>query len=127
MSASDNPAEERYQVIVTTAYAAVQTVRLYEETWHHIAEQHPEFKHRLPSLEYAIIDTISNPTLITVSTTQPQTSVVFTSSTNVKGAGYPLSVPVKLIGNQGSGRVQTAMFATAPKGRVVFVKEGENG
>jgi len=127
VSASDSPNEANYRVISTTAYAGVQTVRLYEETWDHIADQHPEFQNRLPSLEHAIVDTISNPTLVTVSTTQPGTSVVFTSSTNIKGSGHILSVPVKIIDGTGSGLVKTAMFASVPKGAVLYTKGDENG
>lgn len=126
VSDSGTPDGETYRLIETTAYAGVQRVRLYEETWKHIADEHPEFESRLPSLEHAIVDTIINPTLVCASTTQPDTSVVFTSSNNVKGSGRILCVPIRIIGDTASGRVTTAMFASAPKGKVLFEEGGED-
>jgi hypothetical protein len=74
-----NEGEEEFRVVATTAIESVGSVRLYAETWDHIAQDHPEFATRLPSLEHAIIDTLINPTVVCVSTTLPESSVVFAS------------------------------------------------
>jgi hypothetical protein len=89
-----NDDDEEFLVVKTTAIERVDTVRLYAETWNHIAQEHPEFATRLPALEHAIFDTLTNPTVICLSTTLPETSVVFASSNNVKGSGHILQVPV---------------------------------
>ena len=122
----DETVDESYRLIETTAIPGVRTVRLYEETWEHIAEQHPEFQNRIPALKHAVLDTISNPTLVCASRTQPATSVVFASSNNLKGGTHMLSVPVRIVAGTVSGRVTTAMFASPPKGEVLFEKGGDD-
>jgi hypothetical protein len=114
-----NEGEEEFRVVATTAIESVGSVRLYAETWDHIAQDHPEFATRLPSLEHAIIDTLINPTVVCVSTTLPESSVVFASSDHVKGNGHILQVPVRIIGGA-AGRVATAMFARHPRWQVIY-------
>ena len=121
-----NDDDEEFRVVKTTAIEKVTTVRLYSETWNHIAEEHPEFATRLPALEHAIVDTLTNPTVICASTTRPESTVVFASSNNVKGSGHILQVPVRIIAGTASGRVATALFAPHPKGAVIYSRGDEN-
>lgn len=118
--------DEEFRVIKTTATDRVTTVRLYSETWNHIADQHPEFATRLPALEHAIVDTVANPTVICATTTFPESTLVFASSNNVKGSGHILRVPVRIIAGTASGRVTTALFGSHPKGPVIYSRGDEN-
>lgn len=117
--ATDDP----FVVIATTAIPQVTEVRLHESTWDHIAEAHPEFARRLPSLEHAITDTIANPTHVHRSTTAPDTSYVYSSSNNLKG-NRNMAVVVKVV-TQTSARAATAMFRGKVPGEMVWSKGDE--
>jgi hypothetical protein len=84
-------------------------VRLYDETMEHIAEQHPEFRLRLPSQRAGLVVGMTNPSRLHASTTDPQRSVVL-----VSGAftyfGDALHVPIRMV-QPTSGRVVTAYFS----------------
>jgi hypothetical protein len=116
----DAPDDGGYRVIVTRAYAGVQEVRLYDDTKPHLEERNPSFTPQL--LEDAIVETVTNPTAIHLSTTAPQNSLVFTSS-RVSKAGHPMAVPVRQYASTTSYRVVSAGFRTRVNGDVVW-KEG---
>jgi len=119
----DAPDDGAYRVIVTTAYAGVQEVRLYESTKPHLEERNPSFPPHL--LEEAIVETVTNPTAIHLSTTAPENSLVFTSLRVIK-AGHPMAVPVRQYGNTTSYRVVTAGFRSKLAGDVVWKEGAEN-
>jgi hypothetical protein len=113
-----------FVTIVTNIVAEVRQVRLYESTWNHIVEQHPEFRSRMEALEHAVYDTIRNPTVVQRSTTSPDTGIVFSSSNNLKD-GRVMVVPVKLVDGV-SARVATAGFRKAVRGDVIWKRESDN-
>jgi hypothetical protein len=115
-----------YRIIETTAIDQVTHVRLYEETWSHIAAQHPEFSNRLPSLEHAVIDTIRNPTEVYRSRTDTVSGYVFRSSNNLK-ANRAMAVPIRVVGEGTSARVTTAMFRGEVKGELLYEGTDEQG
>lgn len=119
MSEKASNGESRYLLILTTAIPQVSEVRLYDDTWPHIVEEHPEFASQLPSLEHAIQDTISNPTEVYRSRTDPAKAFVFRSSNNLKGE-RAMVVPVRVVGDGTSARVTTAMFRGVVKGELLY-------
>ena len=98
--------DTNYWEISSTAIPAVSSVRLYTETMNHIGEKHPEVIDAV-GLE-GILGTVSNPTRILESRTNPEQALVFVSD-NVKYLDNPLYVPVKLVEGT-SARVRTAYF-----------------
>lgn len=124
MSEPSDDTDNDYRVITTTAIPQVSEVRLYEETWPHIVEEHPEFASRLPSLEHAIIDTVANPTEVYRSRTDPERVFVFRSSNNVKGP-HAMAVPVRVVDGT-SARISTAMFRGTVKGEILYKQDTDD-
>ena len=115
-----------YRLVLTRAIPQVTEVRLYDETWEHITEGHPEFAGRLPSLEHAVVNTIAEPTAIHMGRF-PFAAFVFTSTNNTKGSGaYRMVVPVTVVAGT-SARVSTAMFSREPGTPRVWTKGDGNG
>jgi len=98
-----------FKVIRTSATSVVSEVRLYDDRLAHILERHPELRELVEA--GALEGTISNPTAIYWSTTQPNSAVVFVSEEHTV-LGNPLRVPVKLY-SEGSGWVKTAYCSEA--------------
>lgn len=121
MTEPSDDTDSNYRLIATTAIPEVSEVRLYDETWPHIVEEHPEFASRLPSFEHAIIDTITDPTEVFRSTTDPDRAFVFRSSNNLKGQ-RAMAVPVRIVDGT-SARVTSAMFRGVVKGEVLYKKK----
>jgi hypothetical protein len=98
-----------FKVILTTAVPGLSTVRLYDETIHHVNEEHREVQIELPSMMVAIENAIKNPT-----STEPSyaNSVVFVDDATTNYAGDPLRIPVKRIAGTDSGRIKTIFFAS---------------
>lgn len=85
----------RYKTITVTVIPAITQVRIYEETVAHVREQHPEIPVELPSILYALEETIRNPTHIELSRAN---SYVFVNFFATNKSGDPLRAPVKIIG-----------------------------
>jgi hypothetical protein len=99
--------------------------RLYDETWDKIVSSHREFQRGLPSQRAALENAIANPTSIHVSATDPERAVVFVSQT-LTYMGAPVVVPVRRIGESGSGRVVTAYFSRRGyRGKVLWSAANE--
>ncbi len=109
MTEPSKPSVSTYFVIGTAVIPQVTQVRLYEETYAHIAE-HPEIGQILPHLPVmtdGLVKAISDPTHVEQS--RPN-AFVFVDETTTNAGGDPLRVPVKLIEGT-SGLVKTAYFA----------------
>jgi hypothetical protein len=97
-----------YIVIKTGILSNITDVRFYEETKHHIEAEHPEVQVYLPSILYAIVNTIAYPTHVEESYGG---SYVYVNAETTNASGDPLRVPVKPVEGT-SARVRTAYFAT---------------
>ena len=103
---SSESSNTNYWEVISTTIPAVSSVRLYPETVNHIGERHAEVVDTV-GVE-GILETVSNPTRILESGTDPEQSLVFVSD-SVKYLDNPLFVPVKLVEGT-SARVRTAYF-----------------
>lgn len=111
----------RYKTITVTVIPAITQVRIYEETVAHVREQHPEIPVELPSILYALEETIRNPTHIELS--RPN-SYVFVNFFATNKSGDPLRAPVKIIEGT-SARVKTFYFAsTTSAANIIWRREG---
>ena len=88
------------------------SVRFYAETMEHICAGHPEFWYALPVFQEGLVRAISHPDVVYDSSTHPGRSAVVVSR-EFTYWGNPVHIPVRLIGDTTSGRVQTAYFAAA--------------
>jgi len=88
------------------------SVRLYDETIGHICAGHPEFRHGLPVFMEGMMRALSNPDVVYDSTTRPGRSVVFVNG-EFTYRSNPVHIPVRVLSDTASGRVQTAYFAAA--------------
>lgn len=117
--------KEAFTVIATSAIPEVREVRFYEETIPHIAEQHPEFKTFVPSLEHAIADTIAAPTIVLKSAFPHQGSFKFCSTNHTYMGNATLVVPVKVVEGS-SALLKTAYFTSNEvKGEIVKGKSND--
>lgn len=112
-----------FKSIATSVIPEIKQVRLYSETMTKVLERHPEVG-RLPDPVDAIADTISHPSLVYSSTSDPGRSFVFVNEVYTFN-GHPLRVTVKLV-DSGSARVQTAYFSGSRySGTMLWSKSNE--
>jgi hypothetical protein len=98
--------------ITVTGIPWLTSVRLYDETIEHICAGHPEFRHGLPVFMDGIVRALSKPDIIHDSMTRPGRSVVFVSG-EFTYRSNPVHIPVRILTDTTSGRVQTAYFSAA--------------
>ena len=104
--------DDDYTVVPVPGSSSLTKVRLYDETWDHIAKEHPEFRLQLPSQRAALEDAVAKPTAIHASTTDPEKTVVFVSE-SFTYFDDPVIVPVRRVPDTTSGRVVTAYFSSS--------------
>ncbi|MCB1331998.1 MAG: DUF2283 domain-containing protein [Maritimibacter sp.] len=85
---------------------------MYDETWDHISDQHPEVANWAGSDE--VLHATQNPTAVYESSTNPEHAVVFVNE-NTTFNGESLHVPVRIV-EDSSARVATAYFRTSSVG-----------
>ena len=116
--------EDEFRIILTSAIPEVTVVRYYAETIEHITESHPEFREQLPSVMEAIVETVTNPTVVYRSTTSASAAFVFGSSRN-KLRDSSMLVPVKVISGT-SGLLKTAYFSDSVQGELIWKQSDES-
>lgn len=110
--------EGQYTEIETGAINEVASVRVYDETIHHMGDAHPELRNFIPSLEFALHDTISRPTEVYAGNPPHTNAFKFRSSNHLHG-GNPLVVAVKVVEGT-SGLCKTAYFPSEVTGSLVW-------
>ena len=86
----------------------IREIRLYAETVDHVRKHHPEIPASFPTLEFAVLETLRNPTHVEKSY---QSSYVFVNTHSMNRSGDPLRVPIKIVAGT-SARVKSFYFAT---------------
>ena len=110
--------DDEYTVLPLSGEPWLTEARFYEETWEHIAEEHPEFRLLLPSHRAGLEAAISDPTIIFASRTDPERSVVVVSDAFTY-FDDPVVVPIRHVAGT-SGRVVTAYFSSTTSGDVLW-------
>jgi hypothetical protein len=97
-----------FSTVSVSVIPEVTEVRLYDDTIEHVRTRHPEVPALLPSVEFAVFDTLRNPTHVEKSY---ESSYVFVNARATNRSGDPLRVPVKIVSGT-SARVKSFYFAT---------------
>ena len=113
-----------YRVIKTTAVPEVSEVRVYDETLPHLGDGHPELRNLIPSLEFAIHDTISQPTEVYASNPPHVNSFKFRSDNHLHGDN-PMVVAVKVVEGT-SALFKTAYFPSEVSGQLVWKENSKD-
>jgi hypothetical protein len=108
-----------YKVISTSILPVLTEVRLYDETIKHVEEEH-QIPAKLPCIQTAMENAISNPTQIERSYGN---SFVYMDAATTNASGDPLRIPVKHVEGT-SGRIKTFYFADPPTGADVIYRRG---
>jgi hypothetical protein len=128
-TSADDADEGKYVAVTTNVIGPVAVVRCYDETLGHIADEHPEFRLFIPTLEHAVHDTIAAPTHVYQSNTDIHASgYKFVSTRHVRGEST-LVVAVKAIEGT-SSLLKTAYFTKEVTGNVLYAEDSgeiENG
>lgn len=112
-----------YIQAATTSVEGIQTVRLYQETWLHIVDGHPEVS---KTGQEGVISAASNPTVVFRSETSPSDTLVFVNEEDTH-EGHALHVPGKLLDGTTAVRIKTAFYRTSkPSWEVVWRKDQSN-
>jgi hypothetical protein len=125
-TSADDADECTFISVTTNVIGPVAVVRCYDETLGHIAEEHPEFRLFIPTLEHAVHDTIADPTHVYQSNVDIHTGgYKFASTRHVRGEST-LVVAVKAIEGT-SSLLKTAYFTKEVTGNMLYAEDsGDN-